>query len=86
MIDHERLLERFLRYVRVVTSACDHADTYPSSSGQLVLGRMLKDELLALGRRNKPQQRGAFENFPRLGVHGLEGAANRSRISVNRFV
>ncbi len=49
MIDHERLLERFLRYVRVDTTACDHADTYPSSPGQLELGRILTDELLALG-------------------------------------
>jgi tripeptide aminopeptidase len=49
MIDPERLLERFLRYVRVDTTACDHSDSYPSSPGQLELGRMLKDELLALG-------------------------------------
>ncbi len=49
MIDDERLLERFLRYVRVDTTACDHSDSYPSSPGQLELGRMLRDELLALG-------------------------------------
>jgi tripeptide aminopeptidase len=49
MIDHERLLERFLRYVRVDTTAREGARTYPSSPGQLVLGRMLRDELLAMG-------------------------------------
>ena len=43
------LLERFLRYVQIDTQADEKALTYPSSPGQLVLGRMLCDELLALG-------------------------------------
>ena len=43
------LLERFLRYVQIDTQADEKATTYPSSPGQLVLGRMLCDELLALG-------------------------------------
>ncbi len=49
MVDQQRLLQRFLKYVRVDTTAREGASTYPSSSGQLELGRMLKDELLALG-------------------------------------
>jgi len=49
MINRERLLERFLKYVSVDTTAREGAETYPSSPGQLVLGRMLRDELLALG-------------------------------------
>jgi tripeptide aminopeptidase len=49
MIDQQRLLERFLRYVRVDTTAREGATTYPSSPGQLELGRMLKEELLAMG-------------------------------------
>ncbi|MGD9723289.1 MAG: peptidase T [Pirellulales bacterium] len=49
MIDHERLLQRFLRYVRLDTTARENAPTYPSSPGQLELGRLLRDELLALG-------------------------------------
>ncbi len=44
-----RLLERFLRYVAVDTTADDTADTYPSSPGQLELGRMLVAELSQLG-------------------------------------
>jgi tripeptide aminopeptidase len=44
-----QLLDRFLRYVRVDTKADEKATTYPSSPGQLVLGAMLRDELLALG-------------------------------------
>jgi tripeptide aminopeptidase len=43
------LLDRFLRYVRIDTQADDRTDAYPSSPGQLVLGKMLRDELLALG-------------------------------------
>ncbi|MFM8272925.1 MAG: tripeptide aminopeptidase PepT, partial [Gemmata sp.] len=43
------LLERFLRYVRVDTKADEKSTAYPSSPGQLVLGAMLRDELLALG-------------------------------------
>lgn len=49
MIDKQRLLERFLRYVRIDTTAREGQTTYPSSPGQLELGRMLRDELLALG-------------------------------------
>ncbi|HEY2909083.1 MAG TPA: peptidase T [Gemmataceae bacterium] len=43
------LLDRFLRYVRVDTKADENSTTYPSSPGQLVLGKLLRDELLALG-------------------------------------
>lgn len=45
----DTLLERFLRYVRIDTKADEKATTYPSSTGQLVLGALLRDELLALG-------------------------------------
>jgi len=43
------LLERFLRYVKIDTQADENAASYPSSPGQLVLGKMLRDELLAFG-------------------------------------
>ena len=42
-MDSERLLQRFLRYVQIDTTACEGAATYPSSAGQLTLGRMLVD-------------------------------------------
>lgn len=48
-IDTEGLLKRFLRYVQVDTTAREGQDCYPSSPGQLELGRMLRDELLAIG-------------------------------------
>lgn len=43
------VLERFLRYVTYDTRADETSTTYPSTSGQLVLLRLLRDELLALG-------------------------------------
>jgi tripeptide aminopeptidase len=43
------LLDRFCRYVRINTQADEKATTYPSSPGQLELGRLLRDELRALG-------------------------------------
>lgn len=42
------LLDRFCRYVRVDTQANESAGTYPSSPGQIELGRTLADELRAL--------------------------------------
>jgi tripeptide aminopeptidase len=49
------LLDRFCRYVRVETTAVEQTDRYPSSPGQLELGRMLRDELLALGLKDATQ-------------------------------
>jgi tripeptide aminopeptidase len=55
MIDIESLLQRFLRYVQVDTTAREGQDEYPSSPGQLELGRMLRDELLAIGLKDAVQ-------------------------------
>jgi tripeptide aminopeptidase len=49
------LLDRFCRYVRVDTQADEAATTYPSSPGQLVLGKTLADELRTLGLRDAEQ-------------------------------
>lgn len=49
MIQTERLLQRFLRYVRISSPADPGSMEYPSSPGQLELGRMLADELRAMG-------------------------------------
>jgi tripeptide aminopeptidase len=45
----ESLLDRFCRYVRIDTTADEAARTYPSSPGQLELGRLLVRELLEMG-------------------------------------
>ncbi len=48
-MNSQRLLERFLSYVRVDTMAREDSGTYPSSPGQLELGRQLALELRAMG-------------------------------------
>ena len=50
-----RLLARFLRYVRIGTTADEKSTTYPSSPGQRVLGRLLLDELHEMGVRDAVQ-------------------------------
>lgn len=49
LVNRDRLLERFLRYVRIDTMARSDTDRYPSSAGQLQLGALVVDELRALG-------------------------------------
>ncbi len=49
MINRQRMLNRFLSYVRVGTTACEKTDAYPSSSGQLELGKILATELQSIG-------------------------------------
>ncbi len=53
----DTLLDRFCRYVRVDTQADEKSGTYPSSPGQLELGRMLAEELQALGLRDVEQDK-----------------------------
>ena len=45
----DKLLDRFLRYVKVETTSVEETDKYPSSEGQLELGRMLAQEMEDLG-------------------------------------
>jgi tripeptide aminopeptidase len=49
------LLDRFCRYVRIDTQADEASTTYPSTRGQLELGRLLAQELQALGVRDAVQ-------------------------------
>lgn len=48
-INTQSLLQRFLKYVRVETTANPNTDAYPSSPGQLELGRILVGELEEMG-------------------------------------
>ncbi len=48
-MNNRRLLQRFLRYVKIDTTARVDAKSYPSSPGQLKLGRLLVRELKAAG-------------------------------------
>jgi len=47
-INSTRLLERFVRYVKIGTAADADSTTYPSTKGQLELGRLLVNELKAM--------------------------------------
>ncbi|UUO06127.1 peptidase T [Blastopirellula sp. J2-11] len=51
----KRLLDRFLRYVQVDTTAGVPGPEYPSSKGQLALGKQLADEMRAFGIANAEQ-------------------------------
>ncbi len=46
------LLDRFLRYVSYPTPSNEHSETCPSTEGQRMLGRLLVDELTAMGARD----------------------------------
>lgn len=48
-MNRQRLLQRFVRYVKIDSTARGDAKTYPSSPGQLKVGRLLVRELLAMG-------------------------------------
>lgn len=57
MILESRLLARFLRYVRVDTAADPTSSAYPSSPGQWDLGKILAQELAAMGADDVRQDR-----------------------------
>ncbi len=48
-MNQQRLLDRFLRYVAIDTTADESTTTYPSSDGQWELGRLLVKELHGMG-------------------------------------
>jgi tripeptide aminopeptidase len=54
-INHQRLLGRFLRYVQIDTTAGEPGGAYPSSPGQLVLGKLLANELREMGLKDVEQ-------------------------------
>src|SRR6266851_3379503 len=51
----DTLLDRFCRYVRIDTQSNESSSTYPSSIGQLELGRLLAEELRAMGAHGVEQ-------------------------------
>ena len=70
MINRDRLLERFLRYVIIPTTSDPDADCYPSSSGQWELGKVLVEELVEMGLADSCQDE-----------HGLIWATLPSNVS-----
>lgn len=59
-INRTRLLDRFLRYVRIGTPADPTSDCYPSSESQRRLGRILCDELAAMSVTDARQDENAL--------------------------
>lgn len=55
MSDPQTLLDRFLQYVQVDTQADDNSHSVPSTSGQLELGKILAQQLVAMGVENAKQ-------------------------------
>ena len=47
-----RLIERFLKYVQFDTQSDDNSNACPSTQGQMVFARYLKDELEAIGMQD----------------------------------
>lgn len=60
VINRDRLLERFLRYVRVGTAADPESDSYPSTPSQRELGAILRDELSAISIQDAHQNEHAL--------------------------
>ena len=54
-MNKDRLLQRFLQYVQVDTTAVEDAGCYPSSPGQMVLGRMIVEQLQEMGLQEVEQ-------------------------------
>lgn len=59
-INRARLLDRFLRYVRMDTAANPESTDYPSSEKQRELGRILAEELVAMGAEDPYQDSSAL--------------------------
>ena len=79
-MNSRRLLQRFLRYVKIDTTARADAKTYPSSAGQLKLGRLLVRELKAMGIGDVQQDEFGIvmATVPAVGVPALAGRDSNS--------
>ena len=82
------LLDRFLRYVRIDSQADERSSTYPSTPGQLELGKLLRDELLAIGCTDAEQNShgivfatipGTVPGAPTIAITRCQGSENSNR-------
>lgn len=48
-VNRQRILDRFLQYVAIDTTANENTDEYPSSPGQLEIGKLLVEQLQEMG-------------------------------------
>ena len=49
IMNKDRLLDRFLQYVKIDTTAVEQTDAVPSSPGQLEIGKLLASQLKDMG-------------------------------------
>ena len=56
-MSRERLLNRFLKYTQIDTTAGEPGEKYPSSDGQMVLGKLLAEEMQAMGIADAAQDK-----------------------------
>jgi tripeptide aminopeptidase len=54
-VNRQRLLDRFLQYVRIDSTAVENSGQVPSSPGQLEVGRLLVEQLKAMGLKDANQ-------------------------------
>ena len=54
-MNKQRLLDRFLQYVRINSTAVEDTGNYPSSSGQLEVGKLLVEQMQAMGIEDASQ-------------------------------
>ena len=84
MINKQRLLERFLRYVQVDTTAVEDAGKYPSSDGQIELGKLLLSELQAMGIADAQQDKyGIVMGTVPANVEGIDTIAFNSHVDTS---
>jgi tripeptide aminopeptidase len=56
-MNKERLLERFLQYVKINTTAVEDSGNYPSSPGQMEIGKLLVEQMKAMGIADATQDK-----------------------------
>jgi len=87
-MNRRRLLERFLRYVKIDTTAREGVDKYPSSPGQLELGRLLAEELRAIGIADAAQDEHGIviATLPAVGSRAAGGESAPPVVVLNAHV
>ena len=48
-MNQQRLLERFLQYVQIDSTAVEESGNYPSSPGQIEIGKLLVEQMKTMG-------------------------------------
>ncbi len=56
-MNKQRILERFLQYVKINTTAVEDSGQYPSSPGQMVIGKLLVEQMQSMGIADASQDK-----------------------------